>query len=145
METNAFVLSFAAFMVIVTLFYTVSQWDFRPAAKPVPAFACSVEGLCREGDCSAPLPQDFVIVPQAADGNAYLYRPADTYFPDRLEQSGSGEWALRNHDAGKVILRLRGTGALRITEYEGLGADSKVLSEASGTCRDVRHTSREPL
>lgn len=144
METNQFVLSFAAFMIVVILMFAVSQWDFASSPKAVPAYACKYDGLCRGDDCSGKLPGDMVIVPVAEDGKAYLYSPPDTYFPDQLDSWGKGDWAMRSGADGKRLFSLRETGALRVTDHAGFAADSPILAVATGQCRDVTFTRREP-
>lgn len=144
METNHFVLSFAVFMIIVTLIYAISQWNFDPAPKKFPGYACRFEGYCKGTDCSAPLPQDILIFPAVEDGKAYYHSPADSFWREALDTQSEREWVGRRGERGKVRFSLRETGALTVTEYAGFDDGSDILSVANGICREVIAASGEP-
>lgn len=143
MDTNQFVLSFAAFMVIVTVMITFSQWEYRPEPQTVKRINCHFVKACRGSDCSVPLPEDIVILPRAEDGDAYYHSAIDSSPRYLLETVTAQEWVRREGKTGMLRIQLSDTGALTATHTEGLAADSTVLETATGFCVDVGQKGQE--
>jgi hypothetical protein len=137
MDPREFVLSFAAFMVVVTLMVMFSQWEYRPTPQALKRIACKFDSACRGGDCSIPLPADIIILPKAEDDAAYYYSAGTALFPDPLETVGAREWVARNGKTGMIRLQLRENGALTVTETAEFDANSAVLAIATGFCVDA--------
>ncbi|WP_415233708.1 hypothetical protein [Pseudorhodobacter sp.] len=144
MDTNQFVLMFAAFMVIVTAMMTVSQWDQdSPAPQRFLQYVCRFESFCWGGDCFATLPPALSIVPMAEDGAAYVsHADRPTTWHD-LETVSAREWIGPVGKSGIMRLVLDEKDVLTYTEHAGFAPESAVLASGTGHCRNETITSRE--
>ncbi len=139
MDTRHFVLMCCAFIVIATWMLTMSDWAERPIPIPPPAirYACSFDGYCKAGNCSAPLPPDIVIVPEDHEGRAYFYNAGAPLTQYGLQMLATNEFFGRIGQAGSMRLLLRETGALTATEYAGVTKDTEILATATGQCQQI--------
>lgn len=137
MDTRPFVLSVSVFMVLVTAIIFISQWEYKVAPQKLVGFACKFDSICRESDCSGPLPADIIILPKAEDGRAYYHTAGFPTGRNALETVSESEWVMRTDTTGMRRFELRKNGALTVTETDGFTADSTVLGTATGFCIDA--------
>jgi hypothetical protein len=142
MDTNQFVLSAAAFMLIATVMITFSQWRYIPTPQAIPHFACQFDGFCRGTDCSTAVPPTLFVVPQTNDAPAYLTDELTLGTQTVLDTVDTREWVGQWGENG-IRLRIADSGAMTWIETTGPAPDSPIKATATGECRDLTATSRE--